>query len=67
MPFAEQPLTLVEFILDESATGTRLTLVESGFAALPAEMRARAFADNSGGWDSELAELVAYVATPVAV
>ncbi|MEZ4862533.1 MAG: SRPBCC family protein [Caldilineaceae bacterium] len=52
--------TLVEFILEPIATGTRLRLVESGFAALPEAVRAKALADNEGGWTEELADLVNY-------
>lgn len=47
------PTTLVEFTLEEIPGGTRLTLVESGFAAFPPESRD----GNERGWDEELAEL----------
>jgi uncharacterized protein YndB with AHSA1/START domain len=47
------PTTLVEFTLEEIPGGTRLTLVESGFAAFPPESRR----GNEFGWDEELAEL----------
>jgi uncharacterized protein YndB with AHSA1/START domain len=46
------PTTLVEFSLEEVPGGTRLTLVESGFASAP-EARQR----NELGWDEELGEL----------
>ena len=55
------PTTLVEFTLEEVEGGTELRLVESGFAALPAESRA----ENSEGWDSELAELAEHLAARV--
>ena len=44
--------TLVEFTLAPEGSGTRLRVVESGFAALrgSAELRAKAHEDNSGGW-----------------
>lgn len=58
-PLAEQPLTLVEFSLDEVAGGTRLRLVESGFADLADEMRIAAFRDNDLGWDECLANFAA--------
>lgn len=45
--------TLVEFTLEETSDGTRLLLVESGFAALPEAARQ----GNERGWDEELAEL----------
>lgn len=53
--------TLVEFFLESTPTGSRLRLVESGFAGLPVAMRARAFVDNDGGWTEELADLVNYL------
>jgi uncharacterized protein YndB with AHSA1/START domain len=47
------PTTLVEFTLAEIDGGTRLTLVESGFASLAAESRQ----ENEYGWDDELSHL----------
>ncbi|MEV4430413.1 SRPBCC family protein [Streptomyces sp. NPDC049602] len=48
--------TLVEFTLAPEGSGTRLKVVESGFAALagPEELRAKAVRDNSGGWPQVL-------------
>jgi uncharacterized protein YndB with AHSA1/START domain len=55
--------TLVEFALEEIPGGTRLSLVESGFARLPAESRQ----ENELGWDEELGHLREFVlATAVA-
>ncbi len=51
---SQEPPTLVEFHLQAIDTGTRLTLVESGFDALPAERREQAFSGNSRGWDFQL-------------
>lgn len=60
---AEDPRrTYVEFTLEETATGTRLTVVESGFAQLPPEEHKVAFDGNTHGWRAELDELVAYLA-----
>ncbi|MFI6094572.1 SRPBCC domain-containing protein [Lentzea sp. NPDC051213] len=44
--------TLVEFTLTPEGSGTKLRVVESGFAALATtpELRAKAHEDNSGGW-----------------
>lgn len=44
--------TLVEFTLTPEADGTRLRVVESGFAALdaPEDQRRGAHKDNSDGW-----------------
>ena len=46
--------TLVEFTLSPADGGTRLRLVESGFTE---EAHVK---ENSGGWEAELADLVAY-------
>jgi uncharacterized protein YndB with AHSA1/START domain len=51
------PNTLVEFRLEPSGTGTAVRLIESGFAALPAEMRESSLKENSGGWDYMLDRL----------
>ncbi len=58
---AEQALeegssTLVEFLLAEHGSGTRLRVVESGFASLPvsAEGRAAKIEGNSRGWQVQL-------------
>ena len=67
VPLDELPLTLVEFILDEVPEGTRLTLIESGFAALPAEMRERALRENTQGWEELIDPLVAYLGAAVEV
>ena len=51
--------TLVDFTLEPAGDGTRLRLVESGFASV--KDPARQFRENDGGWDEELGELVAYL------
>lgn len=52
------PNTLVEFRIAERADGTCVvTLTESGFASLPAELMESAFKQNSGGWDFMLGRL----------
>ncbi len=57
----EPPMTLVEFFLEPIPGGTRLRLVESGFAALPESIRDTAHDGNIGGWQHELDQLVAYL------
>lgn len=54
--------TLVEFRLEATPTGTRLTVTESGFDQLSREYRAKAFADNSEGWRIQLESLEKYLA-----
>ena len=55
--------TRVEITLTAEDGGTRLRLVESGFASLDIsdELRNELFGDINGGWKSELGELVVYV------
>ncbi|MGE0788069.1 MAG: SRPBCC family protein [Sandaracinaceae bacterium] len=57
----EEPTTLVEFRLEEVEQGTRLTIVESGFDAVPAHRRERAFRMNQGGWEAQAQNLRKYV------
>jgi uncharacterized protein YndB with AHSA1/START domain len=54
--------TLVEFTLQPEAEGTLLRIVETGFAALPEDVRARAYEDNSGGWTGMAERVRDYVA-----
>ncbi|MCO1656999.1 SRPBCC domain-containing protein [Pseudonocardia sp. S2-4] len=53
--------TYVEFTLEPTGAGTRLTVVESGFAQLPADAHSAAFGGNTDGWRRELGELVAHL------
>ena len=55
--------TLVEFTLAEVDGGVLLQIVESGFDDLPESHRAAAFADNSGGWTTQLELVGRYVTT----
>ena len=47
------PTTLVSFTLEEVKEGTKLTIVETGFDALPEWRRAQAFKSNDSGWASQ--------------
>lgn len=64
--YSREPMTLVTFTLDEVEAGTRLTIVESGFDALPASRRIAAFESNSAGWAAQLENIAAYVSARVA-
>ncbi|HEX4942212.1 MAG TPA: SRPBCC domain-containing protein [Actinomycetota bacterium] len=57
----DRPYTTVSFTLEESSVGTRLTLVESGFASLPDQIAQQSQEGNDAGWTDELAELRAYL------
>jgi uncharacterized protein YndB with AHSA1/START domain len=61
LPEDDPRRTYVEFTLEPAGTGTRLTVVETGFAQLTAEGHSAAFGGNSEGWLRELDELVAYL------
>src|SRR6266849_5054006 len=56
----EEP-TVFGFTWEPAGTGTRLTVVESGFAQLPEDSYHKAFDGNTDGWASELGELVEYL------
>ena len=43
--------TLVEFLIEEMDSGTKVTVKESGFASLPAEVAEQCLKENSGGWE----------------
>jgi uncharacterized protein YndB with AHSA1/START domain len=61
LPEDDPRRTYVEFTLEPVGAGTRLTVVESGFAQLPDDAHDKAFGGNTQGWASELGELVAYL------
>jgi uncharacterized protein YndB with AHSA1/START domain len=61
LPEDDPRRTYVEFTLEPSGSGTRLTVVESGFAQLPEDAYRKAYDGNTQGWVSELGELVAYL------
>jgi uncharacterized protein YndB with AHSA1/START domain len=60
--YSSEPMTLVEFRLQETEDGTLLTVVESGFDQVPAERRDEAFRMNDGGWTAQLKNIEQYVA-----
>jgi uncharacterized protein YndB with AHSA1/START domain len=58
LPEDDPRRTYVEFTLQPIGAGTRLTVVESGFAQLPDDAHRKAYEGNTKGWASELGELV---------
>ena len=58
---AETP-TLVEFRLEKTATGTLLSLTESGFEKIPGHRLADALRMNEGGWTEQMKNIQSYVA-----
>jgi uncharacterized protein YndB with AHSA1/START domain len=59
---SSEPMTLVEFQLEETKEGTLLTVVESGFDKVPLARRVKAFEMNSQGWEEQLKNIERHVA-----
>ena len=61
LPEDDPRRTYVEFTLEPAGAGTRLTVVETGFAQLPEDLHRKAYEGNAAGWASELGELAGYL------
>jgi uncharacterized protein YndB with AHSA1/START domain len=59
--YSGEPPTLVEFTLENIASGTRLRIVESGFDKLPAKRRDEAFRMNDRGWSGQSENIARHV------
>lgn len=59
--YSAEPKTLVTFTLEGEGDKTHLTIVESGFDAIPESRRAKAFAMNTGGWNAQAENLRKFV------
>jgi uncharacterized protein YndB with AHSA1/START domain len=53
--------TLVVFALETVPEGTRITVTEQGFEALPEDVRQGHLKNNTQGWEHMLGELFAYL------
>jgi uncharacterized protein YndB with AHSA1/START domain len=60
-PDGDPRQTYVEFALTPTASGTQLTVTETGFAQLPDQWLEPSYEGNVKGWRSELDELAAYL------
>ena len=60
--YSAEPTTLVSFTLEDAGGGTQLTIVESGFDAIPESRRAKAFSMNSSGWNGQAENIRKYLA-----
>jgi uncharacterized protein YndB with AHSA1/START domain len=60
--YSHEPMTLIEFTLEEVPGGVMLTVTESGFDAIPLARRAVAFAANEGGWTMVVTLIEKYLA-----
>lgn len=59
--YSQEPMTTIVFELKDEAGGTRLTITESGFDAIPLARRAEAFAANEGGWEAQTMLIAKYL------
>src|SRR5215469_15763732 len=59
--YSGEPPTLVEFTLQETAGGTLLRIVESGFDKIPIKRRDEAFRMNDGGWGGQINNIAQHV------
>ena len=62
MDYSKESPTLVEFKLEKTADGTRLTITESGFDLIPLARRDEAYRMNSGGWTEQLKNIKTHLA-----
>ena len=58
--YATEERTLVTLSLQDTAQGTLLTVVESGFDKVPPARRMEAFRMNGSGWEAQLANVQRY-------
>jgi uncharacterized protein YndB with AHSA1/START domain len=61
LPEADPRRTYVEFTLQAVGAGTRLQVVETGFAQLPDDSRHTTYDSHAEGWARELGELASYL------
>ena len=61
LPEDDQRRTYVEFTLEPTPAGTRLTVTETGFAQLADDEHDTAFKGNTDGWAQKLDELSSYL------
>ncbi|WP_028933771.1 SRPBCC domain-containing protein [Pseudonocardia spinosispora] len=61
LPDDDPRRTYVEFTLEPVGGGTRLTVVETGFAQLPEETYRTEYDAHTEGWRSELGELIDFL------
>ena len=61
LPEDDPRRTYVEFTLEADGAGTRLRVVETGFAQLPDDSRRTTYDSHAEGWASELGELAGYL------
>jgi uncharacterized protein YndB with AHSA1/START domain len=60
--YSKEPTTLVTFTLEDAPGGTLLTVVESGFDAIPEVRRTETFRLNESGWAEQIVNVQRHVA-----
>jgi uncharacterized protein YndB with AHSA1/START domain len=60
--YSREPMTLVEFELQDQRPDTGLIITESGFEGIPLARRAAAFQANEGGWSHQSRLIEKYLA-----
>jgi uncharacterized protein YndB with AHSA1/START domain len=61
LPEDDPRRTYVEFTLEAVGAGTRLRVVETGFAQLPDDSRRQTYDSHADGWATELGDLAGYL------
>ena len=61
--YSDDAKVLVEFRLEAIDTGTRLTIIETGFMQFPESKRLEVLRSNKEGWDIQAKNIAAYVAS----
>jgi uncharacterized protein YndB with AHSA1/START domain len=61
LSYEQQPTTHVEFRLQAIPEGTRLTIIESGFMALPEAYRLKQIRLNTEGWNIQADNITRYL------
>ena len=61
LPEEDPRRTYVEFTLEPAGAGTRLTVVETGFAQLPEDAYRKVYDGHTEGWGRELGEMAGYL------
>jgi uncharacterized protein YndB with AHSA1/START domain len=62
--YSKEPMTTVTFTLEPAEGGTKLTVVESGFDAIPIDRRVDAFEANEEGWSMIVQLVEKYILLP---
>lgn len=61
LDYSQESMTEVAFRLEAAESGTRLTIVESGFEKIRLERRLKVLGENSHGWDEQIKSIQKHV------